>query len=90
MTILENDYEANPYEFFHSIITDIIPEVIKTDNERIMERYDNKLNPFNGKVSVGERLKAVNPTKISQACEYLKIKPFVNAICPNLRHLPVM
>ena len=43
-------------EFFRGIILDLIPEIVMSENERIVERYNNKLNPFNKKPSLGGRL----------------------------------
>mmetsp|Transcript_22135 Transcript_22135/g.29589 ORF Transcript_22135/g.29589 Transcript_22135/m.29589 type:complete len:142 (-) Transcript_22135:1939-2364(-) len=61
-----------------------------TDSDRIMERYDNKLNPFNGKPSVADRLKSMNCTKIGECLQYLKIRTFPNTMCLTLRHMPVL
>ena len=44
-------------DFFKKIITDLIPDICMSENERIMLRYNNKMNPYNKKASVGDRLK---------------------------------
>ena len=72
-TVMSHDFEADPLDFFRELILDLIPDIVKTDNERITERYDNKLNPFNGKASIGDRLKSVNCSKFGEALSFLKI-----------------
>lgn len=48
------------------------------------------MNPFNGKASIGDRLKTVNPNMIRECLYYLKIKPHPNTLCAQLRHMPVL
>ena len=88
-TINVSDYNEDPNDYFVNIILDLIPNVCMSDNDRIMERYDNKMNPFNGKPAIGEKLKLMNCTKIGECLQYLKIKPFPNVYSSQLRHIPV-
>ena len=43
-------------DFFKSIILDLLSDIVMSENERIVERYNNKMNPFNKKLSLGGRL----------------------------------
>jgi hypothetical protein len=59
-----------------------LPEIVISENERITKRYSNKLNPYNGKASLPDRLKQMPPVKLKECLESLKIKPHGNTICP--------
>ena len=48
LTYASTEYDGDPIDFFKEIIFDLIPDVVKTDSERIRERYDNERNPFTG------------------------------------------
>lgn len=43
-------------DFFKGIIFSLLPDIVMSENERIVERYNNKMNPFNKKASLGGRL----------------------------------
>ena len=77
-------------DFFKSIIFDLLPDIIMSENERIVERYNNKLNPFNKKASLGGRLQNQPACRMKEVLAHVGIKKHANIICPQIRHLPVL
>ena len=51
-----SDEDLDPKQFFREIIFDLIPDIIMSENDRIVQHYNNKMNPFNKKASLGQRL----------------------------------
>jgi len=77
----KSQYE-DPMVFFKQIIVDLIPDICMSENQRIMERYNNKTNAFNKKLSLGDRLKTMNACKFKECRTYLKIEQHPNTVCP--------
>ena len=77
-------------DFFREIIIDLLPDIIMSENERIVERYNNKMNPFNKKPSLGGRLQNMQPVKNREIFQHLGIAKHSNTICPQIRHIPVL
>ena len=51
-----SDEDLDPKQFFREILFDLIPDIIMSENDRIVLHYNNKMNPFNKKASLGQRL----------------------------------
>ena len=60
-------------DYFKSILFDLLPDIIMSENERIVDRYNNKMNPFNKKASLGGRLQNQPPCKLKEIIQHLGI-----------------
>lgn len=80
----------DPRLFFEDIILDLIPDIVMSENDRLVDRFNNKMNPFNKKASLGGRLQNVPPVKIKQALIDVGIRRLNNTICPQIKHLTVL
>ena len=77
-------------DFFKQIVFDMLPKIVEPDNVKITRQYHNPLNPYNGKASLGDRLKQIAPVRLKECLSHCQVKLFKTDICPRMTHIPVL
>ena len=81
------DVEDEYPQFFTDIIYDIIPHVLRTEEELVMSRYKNVQEYYAGDIL--DKLKHSKPIKFTRCLKEIQQEIFSSNVCIQIKHLKV-
>jgi hypothetical protein len=88
--LVEKDSNEDPFNFFREIVKEMTFKMSSNDDDTILERYCNELDPDKGKPVLCGKLKALPPLVFGSARAQVAVKYHLNQVCPWIKHVPVL